>query len=111
MVCCFDMLFYPGDEFTSDSMKLMADLKSAPSAAQPSPPYIPQPLVTDRVSTTEPPSASAPTYSGSTPSKALEDALYSAAQLLQQRPRDRRRLIPIFTDGLDEPKLTPHSHE
>ena len=44
------MLFYPGDEFTSDSMKLMAALKTAQSAAQPSPPYIPQPLVTDPVS-------------------------------------------------------------
>jgi VWFA-related protein len=48
MVCRFDMLFYPA-EFTSDSMKLMAALKSAQSAAQPSPPYIPQPLVTDPV--------------------------------------------------------------
>jgi VWFA-related protein len=38
MVCRFDMLFYPGGEFTSDSMKLMAALKSAQSAAQPSSP-------------------------------------------------------------------------
>ena len=111
MVCRFDMLFYPGDEFTSDSIKLMAALKSAQSAAQPSPPYIPQPLVTDPVSTTGPPSVSAPTYSGSRPSKALEDALYSSAQLLQQRPSDRRRLILILTDGLDEPKLNHHSLE
>jgi hypothetical protein len=58
MVCHFDMLFYPGDEFTSDSMKLMAALKTFQSAAQPSPPYIPQPLVTDPVSTTGPPSVS-----------------------------------------------------
>ena len=111
MVCRLDMLFYPGDEFTSASMKFMAALKSAQSAAQPSPPYIPQPLLTDRVSTTGPPSVSAPTYSGSRPSKALEDALYSSAQLLQQRPSDRRRIILILTDGLDEPKLNHHSHE
>jgi VWFA-related protein len=111
MVCRFDMLFYPGDEFTSDSMKLMAALKSAQSAAQPSPPYIPQPVVTDQASTTGPPSVAAPTYAGSRPSKALEDALYSSAQLLQQRPSDRRRIILILTDGLDEPKLNHHSHE
>jgi len=111
MVCRFDMLFYPGDEFTSDSIKLMAALKSAQSAAQPSPPYIPQPLITDPVSTIGPPSVSAPTYSGARPSKAIEDALYSAAQLLQQRPSDRRRIILILTDGLDEPKLNHHSHE
>jgi VWFA-related protein len=111
MVSRFDMLFYPGDEFTSDSMKLMAALKSAQSAAQPSPPYVPQPLITDPVSTTGPPPLAAPLYSGSRPSKALEDALYSSAQLLQQRPSDRRRIILILTDGLDEPKLNHHSHE
>src|SRR5262249_21722525 len=54
LVCRFDMLFYPGDEFTSDSLKLIAALKSAQSAAQPSHPYVPQPLITDPVSTTGP---------------------------------------------------------
>ena len=44
MVCRFDMLFYPGDEFTSDSLKLIAALKSAQAAAQPSHPHVPQPL-------------------------------------------------------------------
>lgn len=111
MVCRFDMLFYPGDEFTSDSLKLIAALKSAQSAAQPSHPYVPQPLITDPVSTTGPPSVAAPIYTGSRPSKALDDALYSSAQLLQQRPSDRRRIILILTDGLNEPKLNHHSHE
>src|SRR5215472_17851642 len=36
MVCRFDMLFYPGDEFASDPLKLIAALKSVQSAAQPS---------------------------------------------------------------------------
>lgn len=111
MVCRFDMLFYPGDDFTGDSIKLMAALKSAQSAAQPSPPYIPQPLITDPLSTTGPPPVSAPSYAGSRPSKALDDALYSSAQLLQQRPRDRRRIILVLTDGVNEPKLNHHSHE
>ena len=111
LVCRFDMLFYPGDEFTSDSLKLIAALKSAQSAAQPSRPYVPQPLITDPVSTTGPPSVAAPTFAGSRPSKALDDALYSSAQLLQQRPSDRRRIILILTDGLNEPKLNHHSHE
>ena len=111
MVCRFDMLFYPGDEFTSDSLKLIAALKSAQSAAQPSQLYVPQPLITDPVSTTGPPSVSAPTYSGSRPSKALDDAIYSSAQLLQQRSSDRRRIILMLTDGLNEPKLNHHSHQ
>lgn len=111
LVCRFDMLFYPGDGFTSDSLKLIAALKSAQSEAQPSHPYVPQPLITDPVSTTGPPSLAAPTYAGSRPSKALDDALYSSAQLLQQRPSDRRRIILVLTDGLNEPKLNHHSHE
>src|SRR5215469_18512444 len=111
MVCRFDTLFYPGDEFTSDSIKLIAALESAQSAARPSPPSIPQPLITDPVSTTGPPPVSAPTYAGSRPSKALDDALYSSAQLLEQRPSDRRRIILLLTDGLNEPKLNHHSHE
>ncbi|HEX8837544.1 MAG TPA: VWA domain-containing protein [Candidatus Acidoferrum sp.] len=111
MVCRFDMLFYPGDEFTNDSIKLLAALKSAQSAAQPSRPYIPPPLITDPVSTTGPPSISAPTYAGSRPSKALDDALYSSAQLLQRRPSDRRRILLMLTDGLNEPKLNHHSQE
>jgi len=111
LVCRFDMLFYPGDDFTSDSLKLIAALKSAQSAAQPAHPYVPQPLITDPVSTTGPPSIAAPTYAGSRPSKAIDDALYSSAQLLQQRPSDRRRIILVLTDGLNEPKLNHHSHE
>ena len=111
MVCRFDMLFYPGNEFTSDSTKLMAALKSAQSAALPSPPYIPQPVIADPASTTGPPPLSAPIYAGSRPSKALDDALYSSAQLLLQQPRDRRRIILMFTDAVNEPKLNHHSHE
>ncbi len=111
MVCRFDMLFYPGDEFTSDSTKLMTALKSVQSAALPSPPYIPQPVITDPVSTTGPPPVSAPIYAGSRPSKALDDALYTSAQLLRQQPRDRRRIILMFTDAVNEPKLNHHSHQ
>jgi VWFA-related protein len=111
MVCRYDMLFYPGDEFTSDSINLLGALKTAQSGAQPPPQHIPQPLITDPISTTGPPPLSAPTYAGSRPSKALDDALYSAAQLLQQRRNDRRRLILIISDGLNEPKLNHHSHE
>ena len=79
MVCRFDMLFYPGDKFTSDSLDLIAALKSGQSAAKPSRPYVPPPMITDPVSTTGPPSVAAPIYAGSRPSKALDDALYSSA--------------------------------
>jgi VWFA-related protein len=111
MVCRYDMLFHGGEEFTGDSRILMAALKDTQAAAQPSPPYIPQPLVTDSISTTGPPSVAAPTYAGSRPSKAIDDALYAAGQLLQKRPKDRRRLILLISDGVNEPKLNRRAHE
>jgi Ca-activated chloride channel homolog len=105
MVCRYDMLFYAGNEFTNVEGSLIAALQKAQSAAQPSPPYIPEPLVTDRSSTSGPPPQSAPTYAGARPTKALDDAVYSAAQLLQSRAKDRRRIILLISDGANEPKL------
>jgi Ca-activated chloride channel homolog len=110
MVCRYDMLFYPGDKFTSVSGNLIDVLKATQSAAAPSPQYIPEPVRTDRSSTTGPPAIAAPAYAGSRPSKALDDALYSAAELLQDRGGDRRKVILIVSDGANEPKLNHHTH-
>jgi VWFA-related protein len=111
MVCRYDMLFYPGDSFSNVYGTLLADLKAAQVAAEPSPQYIPQPLRTGTSSTTGPPVLAAPTNLGSRPSKALDDALYSAAELLQARPTDRRRVILLISDGVNQPKLDHHSHD
>ena len=111
MVCRFDMRFYRGDEFTNDSDKLMAALKTAQTKAAPSSPYIPDTVITDRSTTDGPPPISAPVYAGSRPSKAIDDALYSSAEILRQEPRDRRRIVLMFTDAGNEPKLNHHSHE
>jgi VWFA-related protein len=111
MVCRYDMLFYPGDAFTNAAGTLMAALKSAAAAAEPSPEYIPQPVKPTSNSTSGPPSIAAPTNLGSRPSKALDDALFSAAGLLEQRPLDRRRVILLISDGVNEPKLNHHGHQ
>lgn len=111
MICRFDMLFYPGSEFSNDSTKLMADLKSAQTTSLPSSPYVPDTVITDRSTTDGPPLIPAPVYAGARPSKAIDDAIYSSAEILAQRPRDRRRIILMFTDDLNEPKLNHHSHE
>lgn len=110
MVCRYDMVFYPGDGFTNVEGHLISALKTAANAAQPKPPYIPQPMVTDRSTTDGPPPMSAPVYPGARPSKALEDAIYSAADLLQHRAKDRRRVILLISDGADESKLNHHTH-
>jgi Ca-activated chloride channel family protein len=111
MVCHYDMLFYPGEKFTSVSDNLIDELKTAQAAVAPPPPYIPEPLITDAVSTSGPPPLAAPTYAGARTTKATDDALFSAAELLQGRGSDRRRVILIVSDGRNEPKLNHHTHD
>jgi Ca-activated chloride channel family protein len=111
MVCHYDVLFYPGEKFTNVSSNLMDELKATQAAVTPSPPYIPEPLPTGPSSTTGPPPIAAPTYAGSRPTKAMDDAIYSAAKLLQDRGGDRRKVILIASDGLNEPKLNHHTHQ
>jgi VWFA-related protein len=41
----------------------------------------------------------------------MDDALFSAAELLQGRGSDRRRIILIVSDGRNEPKLNHHTHD
>jgi Ca-activated chloride channel family protein len=111
MVCHYDMLFYPGEKFTSVSSNLIDELKAAQAVVAPSPPYIPDPLVTDAASTSGPPPLAAPTYAGARTTKAMDDALFSAAELLQGRGSDRRRIILIVSDGRNESKLNHHTHD
>src|SRR4029077_16773003 len=97
-VCRFDMLFYPGNGFTSNIDSLMAELKSTTelksthTEVKPTPWYVPEPAMCGN-STTGSPCIAAPTYLGSRPSKALDDAVYSAANLLENAGADRRKII------------------
>jgi Ca-activated chloride channel homolog len=109
-VCRFDMLFYPGSGFTSNIDNLMAELKSTQAKIKPTPTYVPEPVVCGN-STTGSPCIPAPTYLGSRPSKALDDAVYSAANLLESAGSDRRKIILVISDGVNEPKLNKHDFE
>ena len=111
MVCHYDMLFYPGANFTSVSDNLVDELKVTQAAVAPAPPHIPEPLITDPKSTSGPPPLAAPTYAGARTTKAMDDALFSAVELLQGRGSDRRKIILIVSDGRNEPKLNHHTHE
>jgi VWFA-related protein len=111
MVCRYDMLFYPGEKFMSVSDKLLDELKATQASVGPPPPYLPGPMITDAASTSGPPPVAAPTYAGSRTTKALDDALFSAAGLLQGRGIDRRKIILVVSDGRNEPKLNHHTHD
>jgi VWFA-related protein len=111
MVCRFDTGFYPGEGFSSDLDKLMTELKSAQSKIKPTPKYIPQPVVSCPASAIGPPCLPAPAYAGSRPTKALDDAVFSAAELLHDVDRGRRKIILVISDGANEPRLNKHDFE
>jgi Ca-activated chloride channel family protein len=110
-VCRFDMLFYPGEDFTGNSDKLLADLKEAQAEAKPATNYVPELPPPCPNSTTGPPCIPASTYLGARPSKALDDAVHSAAELLKGRGADRRKIVLVVSDGVNEPKLNHHTYE
>ena len=107
-VCRFDTNFHPGKGFTRDQDKLLTELhrtridddRSAAPAPAPggsfSGPTINGQSVT---STGAPPPAASTIIIGDKTTKALDDAVYEAAQLLKDRGRDRRKVIFLISDG------------
>ncbi len=113
MVCHFDLEFYAGEKFTSDEDVLLAELKSARDASAPSTSG-PVPFVTSP--STHPLSPGEPkgfpgVKMGSRPTKALDDAVYAAAVLLQERERNRRKIILLISDGLNGAEFNKHKYE
>jgi Ca-activated chloride channel family protein len=112
LICRFDLSFYPGDGFTGDLNKLWADLKDAQEHSGPSTsgpvPFVTPPS-THPLGVGEPPQA-APTNLGSRPTKALDDAVHSAAELLHDRGASRRKIILLISDGLNGPQFNRHTY-
>src|SRR5277367_6018242 len=104
-VCKFDQFFHPGKGFTSNQDQLLVELRRTKLDSQTAvmPPGGPfnGPSVNGHA-----PDGS-PGVAGSTreilrePSKALDDAVFGAAQLLKGRPRNRRKIIFIISDGVN----------
>jgi len=112
LICRFDLSFYPGEGFTGDLHKLWADLKDAqdhsgPSTAGPVP-FVSSPS-SHPLGVGEPPLAAA-TNLGSRPTKALDDAVHSAAELLHDRGASRRKIILLISDGLNGLQFNHHAY-
>ncbi len=107
-VCRFDTNFHPGKGFTRDQDKLLTELHRTrlstdrPDVAGPDPggPYS-GPTINGQsaVSPGAPPIAASTVIIGDKSSKALDDAVYEASQLLKERGRDRRKIIFLISDG------------
>jgi VWFA-related protein len=113
IVCRFDLEFYPGEKFTSDLDKIWADLvriqdKSGPSASVP-PPYVGS--ASDRALGVGEAPVKVPIKSGARPTKALDDAIHSAAELLHDRGLARRKIILIVSDGVNGPQFNRFTYQ
>jgi len=117
-ICTFDQYFHEGHGFTRDQDKLITELrrkdvssKSAPSVAPAGGPF-------EGPSINGQPVQGAPMNDPSLiaikgqPTKALDDAVYSAAMLLQDRPwRQRRKVILMISDGKNGAKFNTHKYD
>ena len=114
-VCRFDQFFYPGKGFTKDQDNLLKQLKrtkldSRPSVAPPGGPFN-GPSINN---------APAPGAGNQDPSLiaikgqttiALDDAVYEAAELLKDKPRERRKMILLISDGKNGAKFNNHKYD
>jgi VWFA-related protein len=108
-VCRFDTSFHPGKGFTRDQDKLLTELHrtridDSRSSAPPSAAggvFTSGPTINGQSVT----ASGAPSTPGSTvilgnrTTKALDDAVFEAAQLLKDRGRERRKIIFLISDG------------
>ena len=105
-VCRFDTNFHPGKGFTKDQDRLVTELKRTRLSGEtdvvgpdPSGPFGAGATVNGQNISggpTTPPSTKI--LKGQT-NKALDDAMYEAAQLLSDRGRSRRKIIFLISDG------------
>lgn len=104
-VCRFDEYFHPGKGFTSNQDALLLQLKrtrlDSQTAAVPQGGPFNGPSVNGRAVDGSPimPDSTRVIFSG--PTKALDDAVFEAAELLKGRPRNRRKIILLISDGLN----------
>ena len=108
-VCRFDTNFHPGKGFTRDQDKLLTELHRTrvdDSRSSAPPPaaggvFTSGPTINGQsvASTGSPPTPATTVILGSKTTKALDDAVYEAAQLLKDRGRDRRKIIFLISDG------------
>jgi VWFA-related protein len=112
LICRFDLSFYPSEAFTTDFDKLWADVRDAQDHAAPSttahlPAATPASERALGVGEPKPATAGDP---GHRPTKALDDAVHSAAQLLHDRGIARRKIILIVSDGTNGPLFNHYTY-
>jgi len=118
-VCRFDQFFHEGHGFITDQDKLLTEIKRTrldeESSTPPSGSAVNEgPTINGHSSTGDAPRVPETTINiKGLPNKALDDAVYSAAQLLKDRDPERRRrkIILLISDGVNNPKVNANNYD
>jgi Ca-activated chloride channel family protein len=105
-ICRFDQFFHPGKGWTADQDKLSKELKrtsldTEADVAPPSPPFNGTPSINNHSAIDDSAIDKGAQAIKGQPTKALDDAVFAAAMLLHDRPRSRRRVILLISDGVN----------
>ncbi len=117
-ICTFDQYFHEGHGFTRDQDKLITELRRKDVSSKSAPSIAPQGDPFGGPTINGSPAPGAPMNDPSLiaikgqPTKALDDAVYSAAMLLQDRPwQQRRKVILLISDGKNGAKFNTHKYD
>ncbi len=116
-ICRFDQFFHPGAGFSSNQDQILTRLKrteldTEPAVAPPSPSMMNGPTINGHAANSDAPNiASGVSIIKGQSTKTLDDALYSAAQLLKDRGRERRKIIFLISDGENGIRVNAHSYK
>jgi VWFA-related protein len=113
----FDQFFHEGKGFIKDQDKLLTELKrteldTEPAVAPPSSPMSDGPVINGHSAIGDSPNV-APTVNiiNRQTTKCLDDAVYSAAQVLKDRGRERRKMIFLISDGANGVRTNTHDYK
>jgi VWFA-related protein len=115
-ICRFDQFFHEGKGFTRDQDNLLTQLKrttlsSEPSVAPPGGPFS-GPTINNEPAPGAPPNPAGLQAIKGQATKALDDAVFEAADLLKDRDsRKRRKVILLISDGQNGAKFNTHSYD
>jgi Ca-activated chloride channel homolog len=114
-ICRFDQYFHAGKGFTTDQDKLLTELKrerldSRSSVSAGGGPFD-SPTINGQSVTGGPATPRTTIEIKGQPTKALDDAVYTAAELLKDRGRERRKIIVLVSDGVNNPKFNTNKYD
>jgi Ca-activated chloride channel family protein len=116
-ICRFDQFFHAGKGFNANQDQLLTQLKrteldTEPAVAPPSPSMINGPTINGHAANSDAPNIqSGVALIKGQSTKTLDDAVYSAAQLLKDRGFQRRKIIFLISDGENGIRVNTHSYK